>query len=340
GSIDGVAGGSGHGGNIHVGADSVVIGNAGAVGMASTTTAATARGGGTSNSGLLAVFTAPSAITASATPGATGSAGNVTVNAGSLSIQPGGEISSATNGPGIGGDIVITSPTVTLTGKGPQITAQSFGSGNAGSITVNANTLTLTGGASISTEAAQANGGDITLNIGHLLLLVDSEITTSVNGAFGNGGNILIDPLFVVLNHSRIIANAVGGNGGNITILADEFVSSADSVIQASSQLGVSGTIDILSPIVQVNGALASLSDELRAVATVARDNCAARGDLPRSSLVSAGRGGVTQDPDAALPALYLAGRDLRLGRGGNAALRLGDGGSRLAALPAASPCK
>ncbi|HTZ36705.1 MAG TPA: hypothetical protein VMB84_11810, partial [Stellaceae bacterium] len=38
---------------------------------------------------------------------------------------------------------------------------------------------------------------------------------------------------------------------------------------------------------------------------------CGSQIGRPRSSFTAAGRGGVTQDPDDTLPALYLAGRDL-----------------------------
>ena len=41
------------------------------------------------------------------------------------------------------------------------------------------------------------------------------------------------------------------------------------------------------------------------------REACAARAGQPISSFVQAGRGGLPQDPEATLPALYIAGRDL-----------------------------
>ncbi|HEV2302018.1 MAG TPA: hypothetical protein VGR91_10660, partial [Stellaceae bacterium] len=37
--------------------------------------------------------------------------------------------------------------------------------------------------------------------------------------------------------------------------------------------------------------------------------SCAARRGLPQSSFVAGGRGGLPQDPEAVLPALYLAPR-------------------------------
>jgi len=69
----------------------------------------------------------------------------------------------------------------------------------------------------------------------------------------------------------------------------------------------------INGPRVDVNGALVVLSSQLRGRTEVLREACAARADRPISSLVEAGRGGLPQDPEATLPALYIAGRDLNL---------------------------
>jgi len=200
-----------------------------------------------------------------------------------------------------------------LPDPGPQITAMSTGSGDAGSVRVSAFRLLLANGAAISTEAetSTANGGNITLKVGDFLYLLSGEITASVKGETGNGGNITIDPQSVVLNQSRIIAEAIAGHGGNITINANEFLQSADSVVSASSELGISGTIEIIGPRVDFNGVLVVLSSELRSAAQVLRNSCAAQAGLPQSSLVEGGRGGLPQDPDATLPALYIAGRDM-----------------------------
>ncbi len=166
----------------------------------------------------------------------------------------------------------------------------------------------LNNGAAISTDAegSTASGGNITLHVRDFLYLVSSLIATSVKGETGNGGNITIDPQLVILNHSRIIASAIEGRGGNITINADELIASSDNIFSAAGQIRVSG-----GPRVDVNGALVVLSTELRSAAEVLREACAAQGSRPRSSLVEAGRGGLPQDPDATLPALYIAGREV-----------------------------
>jgi large exoprotein involved in heme utilization and adhesion len=256
-------------------------------------------------------------IAASATGPQSGPGGDVMVAANSLTIEGGAEIASSTAGPGAGGAVdVAVAGDIMLPDRGPQITARSTGSGDAGSITVSAYKLTMNNGAAISTEAetSTANGGNITLSVGDFLYLTSSELTTSVKGETGNGGNITIDPDFVVLNHSDIIAQAVEGHGGNITINAGVYIASADSIVSATSQLGISGTVTINGPLVDLNGTLVVLSSELRSAVALTRDSCGARSGRPQSSLVEAGRGGLPQDPDVTLPALYIAGRDLKPG--------------------------
>jgi filamentous hemagglutinin family protein len=253
-------------------------------------------------------------ITSESEPGSAGSAGDLRIGAGTLSVSGGGQISASTQGAGKGGDVGIAAVSdIVLSGPGPQITAMSTGSGDAGSVSVSAFRLMLSNGAAISTEAetSTASGGNITLKAGDFLYLKNGEITTSVKGETGNGGNITIDPQYVVLDQSSIIAQAIEGHGGNITINANEYLQSADSVVSATSALGISGTIEIIGPRVDLNGALVVLSSELRSAAQVLRNSCAAQAGLPQSSLVEGGRGGLPQDPDATLPALYIAGRDM-----------------------------
>jgi hypothetical protein len=110
----------------------------------------------------------------------------------------------------------------------------------------------------------------------------------------------------VILDRSVIIASAVGGQNGNLTIEAKGFIASSDSVVSASGQLNISGFFPL-------NGALVALSSELRSALALTENICAARAGRPQSSLVEAGRGGLPQDTEASLPALYIAGRDVRI---------------------------
>lgn len=249
--------------------------------------------------------------------GSAGPAGRVAVRSGSLVIANEGDITSATSGSGQGGDVSVNASDILLTGAGSRITALSTGTGNAGSITIGTAEvpvlrLRLRDGASISTEAREANGGNITLTVRDLLYLQRSSITTSVNGALGNGGNITIDPRFVVLDRSVIQANAVGGNGGNVMIRADQLVLSPDAEITASSQRGISGQILISGPLLSLGGTLTVLASELRAAAALLSESCAARGARPLSSLVMNGPGGQRQGVETSVPALYIANRPVR----------------------------
>ena len=307
---------SGNAGSVTVGAPQIALMTGAEI---ASTTAGTGAGGSVTvtTPGVLALIgggVANTQIAASATGPQSGPGGSVVVQADTLTIEGGAQIASSTAGPGRGGDVTVTvASDIALPDPGPQITARSTGSGDAGSITVSAVRLLMNNGAAISTEAATstASGGNITLHLRDFLYLVSSEISTSVKGETGNGGNIAIDPQLVILDHSSIIAQAVEGHGGNITITAGQFIPSSDSIVSASSELGISGTIVINGPRVDVNGALVVLSSQLRGRTEVLREACAARADRPISSLVEAGRGGLQQDPEATLPALYIAGRDL-----------------------------
>ncbi|MBV8890593.1 MAG: filamentous hemagglutinin N-terminal domain-containing protein, partial [Acidobacteria bacterium] len=260
---------SGNAGSVTVAAGQITIASGGAI---ASTTAGMGAGGSVqvTTPGTLVLDGTTNSLTeiaASAIGPQSGPGGAVTVQAGSITIEGGAEIASSTAGPGKGGNVdVVVASDIVLPDPGPQITAQSTGSGDAGSITISAVRLLMNNGANISTEAetSTANGGNIMLSIGDFLYLVGSEITTSVKGETGNGGNITIDPDFTVLNHSSIIAQAVEGHGGNITINAGTYIASADSLVSASSQLGISGMVTINGPLVDLNGTLVVLSSELR----------------------------------------------------------------------------
>jgi large exoprotein involved in heme utilization and adhesion len=238
--------------------------------------------------GALAIEGAGSGIAATTQVGTTGNAGSVTVSAGRITIAAGGEVASTTAGTGAGGSVVVTtlgalvldgagnaatkiaaSVTVPQSGPGGNVTvaagsltieggagiaSSSNGNGDAGSVTVNADRLLLNGSAAISTAARRASGGDIALTVGDLLALVGGEVTTSVKGktANSNGGNIVIASGLTVLDHASIIAEAVAGHGGAITINQDggAFIASAfpDSVVSATSQKGISGVVEIDGP--------------------------------------------------------------------------------------------
>ena len=141
---------------------------------------------------------------------------------------------------------------------------------------------------------------------------MDSQITTSVQSGAGGGGNIFIDPQFVILQNSQIIANAFGGPGGNIKIIAGQLIADPATAITASSALGIDGSVSIDAPDTDVSAGLAILPASFLDAASLLRAGCSgARAGM--SSLVEVGRGGLPPDPDGYLPSLDLG----TLARGG-----------------------
>ena len=150
----------------------------------------------------------------------------------------------------------------------------------------------------ITTEAADADGGNITIAATEWVYLLYGDITATVGGGLGNGGNIFIDPEFVILNNSRITANAYQGRGGNIRIIADQFLADNVSVVEASSQLGIDGIVQIEAPDADVSSGLTMLPASFLDVTGLLQDRCEARSSADASSLFVVGRGGMPITPD------------------------------------------
>ena len=147
------------------------------------------------------------------------------------------------------------------------------------------------------------DGGATAVAATDLLYVLNGRITTSVQLGRGNGGDIRVgEPAFVVLNHGDIIAQAYEGTGGNIRITADRFISSPDSVVDASSQLGIDGTVQIDSPDVDVSSGLAMLPANFLDATRWMRTPCEARTGEDVSRLVIRNRDGLPPCADGVLP--------------------------------------
>jgi large exoprotein involved in heme utilization and adhesion len=117
------------------------------------------------------------------------------------------------------------------------------------------------------------------------------------------GGNITIDPQFVVLQNSQIVANAFQGRGGNIQIQAQQvFLADPTSLVSASSALGINGQVNIQAPVTSISGAVDPLPQAFAQGAELLRSRCAERlreGTVSR--FVVAGRDGVPLEPGSLL---------------------------------------
>lgn len=223
------------------------------------------------------------------------------VSAGAIDLSGNAVVASGTAGAGAGGNVELTAGNLNLH-PSSGISAVSTGSGDAGNIGIMTGKSVNLDKGYIRTRAVTSDGGNIAISAPDRVYLRDSEITTSVESGFGNGGNITIDPEFVILNNSRIVANAYGGNGGNILIVTDNFIASMDSVVDASSRFGLDGTVIIRSPDADLSSSITDLPESFLDVAALLREPCAARRSLNRSSFIVRGRDAIPPGPMTSLP--------------------------------------
>ena len=323
--------GTGHAGSIHVNAPGSVFisgsGNGKSSGLFSTASSAGNAGSVQLNTSKLAIQDGGELSTWTS---GSGTGGRIRVQAGQVELSRGAMISAASTGEGNGGSIdimarnlfrmdnslVTTAAEIAQGGNiaiasrevqllnGSRISAQSSGPGNAGNIFITAGDTFLSRNSAVTTEATMADGGDIRLTAGYMVRLIDSQITTSVGGGpWTTGGNINIDPEFVIFKNSRIIANAFEGQGGNIQITAGAFIADPYSIVDASSTLGIDGTVDIRAPISNLSGIVAPLPKDFLSAASLIREACEARiREGKMSSFIIKGREGIPAEPGSFMP--------------------------------------
>jgi large exoprotein involved in heme utilization and adhesion len=246
-----------------------------------------------------ATVSGSASVSSSSDSGATGHAGQISLSAPAVLLENGGHISTSTAGAGAGGNInVLAGQSVTMT-NGSTISASSTGAGNAGNILINAGNQFAMTNSSMTTEANAASGGTIKITTAPsgTVQLTNSTISASVLDGTGGGGSVNIDPRFVILQNSQILANAVQGPGGNIFITTNLLLPDATSVIQASSQFGQNGTITIQSPISPAGGKIIPLSQMPLTATALLSQRCAALAGGEFSSFTVAGRDILPAEP-------------------------------------------
>ncbi|MBU7585909.1 MAG: filamentous hemagglutinin N-terminal domain-containing protein [Nostoc sp. TH1S01] len=166
--------------------------------------------------------------------GAAGNGGTVNINARSLTLTNGGQVSAS-----------VRSATDSLPG----------GRGNAGNVNVNiSETVTVSGRATNNTSSgilslvgvgAEGNGGNVSLATKNLAVRDGAEVTVS-NRGIGNAGNISANARNIVLdNQGQITATSQSGEGGNISLQVSDVLllrrNSLISHISGTPEIGGTG---------------------------------------------------------------------------------------------------
>ena len=190
---------------------------------------------------------------------------------------------------------------------GAVIDSRSIKGARGGTIRITAQEVWLSDNSQITTNAIEADGGDIEIDA-EVLRLQDSSITSTVAGSGETrGGNISIslESVLVVLERSRIEAEAEAGRGGIIRI-EGFLLSDPDSKVSADSDRGTDGTI-VIRAAVNALDSITPLPQNFAQTTIVLSKPCAEqlRGGQV-SSLVKTGRDGAPADPSGGLPSLMV----------------------------------
>jgi filamentous hemagglutinin family protein len=301
----------------------------------------------------------PSGIISSVDVGTKGNGGDVNIDAGSLSLQDGARLISNTFGQGNAGIIKINvTNNVTIAGKSSSFTSGLFVNsqsltGTAGDIIVTSPKITLDSG-SINATSASGNGGNIQIGgklpvqstsiqgnpikpaeTNLLSLRRGAQISTNASGTAqsgSNGGNITITAPngFIVTapnENSDITANAFSGSGGKVTIdTKQNFWISALSRPELESFLGttvpaelnpsrlqtnnitaisqvnpdLNGQVSITPPEIDPSRGLSPLPNTVTDPTNQINPNCSAKA-IANNSFTNVGRGGIPATPKAPL---------------------------------------
>lgn len=344
---------SGSAGNIQVDADSVYIGSM------SQLSSSTSGQGSTGNIAISAdtqVYLEDGQIRNDVNVGAVGNSGTIDINSSSLVVESGSlglaGISSSTFGQGDAGDItLLIEDTATFSNSALLTSVESEASGNGGDITINADTLNIFGSSissrsigegfagdirigennrlsmiagAISTISASTSGGNISINTNQIQLEQDSDIVSRTFARDSNGGNVSIaaDEFIVALDDSDIIASALEGKGGNISLETPGFFGenfTRQSLEADPDTLDGNGRVDVnatgsvngivtVPDISFIENSIIDLPDNLIAPDQLISSSCIARSQDSQGTLVTTSRDGIVNNPNSVFPSSLATG--------------------------------
>ena len=286
---------AGDGGNISIEAQNMSIDN----GNITTTTVGTGNAGnidlqvntfeavGNAQSDLLTGIN-------SFTDGA-GSGGKITINAQNFKLSQKAAVTANSTSVGYAGDIAFEVSDRLELSDGGMIAVDGGANGKPGNVAIQGRDIVLSRNSTISANTTQGTQGNISISGNNLFLRDRSKIVTDATQK-ATGGNIFIDLKnnLVGLNNSQITASAEDGQGGNIKIDTRGLFFSADSQIDASSNVGVDGLIEVNTLTIDPNSGLIQLPIDTIDPSLYLSKGCSSD---RQHEFVSVGRGGLPENP-------------------------------------------
>jgi filamentous hemagglutinin family protein len=226
-------------------------------------------------------------------------------------------LTAESRGTGKAGDLEINTSKL-IVRDGAQVNVSGTGTGNAGTLRVNADSIFLNNQGKLTGETASGRGGDIQLQVRDYILMRNrGAIATSAQNN-GTGGNITINSPFIVAlpkENSDIIADAQLGSGGQIRITAtgiyglefrDKLTPLSD--ISASSEFGVDGTVELITPEFDPSQSVTNLPENLVDSSELIANSCIGRRNQQENSFIITGTGGLPPRPGDAYTSPYPTG--------------------------------
>ncbi|GAB4302741.1 MAG: two-partner secretion system exoprotein TpsA4 [Oscillatoriaceae cyanobacterium] len=196
-------------------------------------------------------------------------AGSLSIEADTLILRDGAEISGSTTGPGVGGSMTVRSQDVQLLGISPDgkyrsaISVRAEATGNGGSLDLETARLLVTGGALVE-ASTYGNGNAGSLNIiatdrteiqGASAIGRSGLFASAVNGGTGSGGNLTLhtgelrirDGATIAASnfHSRDLIPPGFGPAGNISITANSIRLDNGASLSVRAASGDKGNINL-----------------------------------------------------------------------------------------------
>jgi filamentous hemagglutinin family protein len=203
------------------------------------------------------------------------------------------------NATGDSGNVMVNTRSLKILNRG-FIVVENTGLGSAGILDLKADRIEVANSGFISASSEVGQGGNIMIHSTLLLLRNSGDILTS--SVSQNGGNInIISNVIVGLRDSDIIASSIAGTGGRIEITTQGLFGlkfrnelTIDNDITASSQFGISGTVQINSISIDPSAALNVLPADFSNTAKEISNQC----DMPTGSrFIITGHGGLPKTP-------------------------------------------
>ena len=201
---------------------------------------------------------------------------------------------------GTSGDISVTANSLTIE-QGAGIDVQSIDTGSAGNLDIRVDGLvSLDDAGKISAETDRGTGGNIKIVADNIFWLGNSTTTATASNE-ANGGNIeIVANNLIALQGSSLSAEADAGTGGNINVDAKGLFVCQTCRVSASSRLGIDGVVNIRTLNFNPDFEAADLPIQLAQPETAVNLACSTNSGNG-SSLTVSGRGGLPPRPSEVL---------------------------------------